>query len=220
MNNTRHENLSSERASSVPSHWSIQICGHGHTGCATQVEICIQYVNVLRGRNTKVTRSIPLTTAASTNAATVFVSNWVIPCGDPPYLPTDGELNFVSKFFFSFTVCLAVKQLTKTACLSHAKNQVKHMNRTFVARLGHYVAEHQTDCDHYVQLLSYKYNGQVQLSIGTTPSIIVPSGQPPGPDTLNPASIIPKHLMELSEPVPFQNWILRQLDLLIEAVDP
>lgn len=149
-----------------------------------------QLVFVLTDRYKKLTRAIPVTTVTSTCATTVFVDNWNIPHDILTYLMTEKGLQFVSKFFAAVTARLGTRHLMTTAYRPQTNGQVERFNRTVVARLRHFVTEHQTNWDQYVQLLTHEYNDQVHRPTGTTPFSFVLSRQTPGPITANPASAI------------------------------
>lgn len=94
-----------------------------------------QHVIVLTDRYTRLTRTMPATTLTPTNAATVFVDNWVIPYGILTYSLTDNGPYFVSKLFRVVTACLGVKHLITTAYHPHINSKVERFIRTIVARL-------------------------------------------------------------------------------------
>lgn len=69
--------------------------------------------------------------------------------------------------------------------------QVERFTKRIVALLCHYVAEHQTDWDHFVQPLMYANNVQVHRWTGTTQFSIVFSRRQPGPGVSDqPLSIL------------------------------
>lgn len=56
--------------------------------------------------------------------------------------------------------------------------QVEQLNKTIIARLRHYLTEHQRDWDINVQPLTYACNAQMSCSTNLTPLSLVLSRQP------------------------------------------
>lgn len=75
----------------------------------------IQHVIDWTGRYKNMSRAIPVTTVASTNASTVFLDNCVILYEVTPYSLTEIGSQFVSKVFATVTVRLGVERLATTA---------------------------------------------------------------------------------------------------------
>lgn len=132
---------------------------------------------------------------------------------------TDNELLLVLKFFAAVTVRLGVKHLTITAYHQQTNGQVQRFNKKIAGRLLHYFSEHQTDCDQYVQPLTYTYSVQAHRTTVTTPISLVLSYQPPGLTTLDPSSAFPDNMTQPPEPICFQNRFLRPLDFLCKQMD-
>lgn len=140
-----------------------------------------QYVDVITGRYSKLTRAIPTGHVTSTNVAYIVFNDWVIPYGIPTYILTDNGTQLTSKSFATLCTHLGTKQLTTTAYHPQTNGQVERYNKTIVTRLRHYVAKNQRDWDIFVQPLTYAYRSQVHRSTNTTPFSLVLSGQPLGP---------------------------------------
>lgn len=100
---------------------------------------------VLADRYMMLMRAILFTTVTSTNVATVFVDKSFISYSMLTYLLTDNGPRFVSDPFGAVTTHLEIKHLTTIAHHPQTNGQVEEFNRTIVACLPNYVAEHQTD---------------------------------------------------------------------------
>lgn len=122
----------------------------------SKTESSNQHVFVLIDQYANLNRAISVTAVSSTNATTIFIYIWVIQYGISACLLTEKGLQFVSKFFAAVTMHLGISHLKTTTYLSPTSGQVERFNKTIVARLEHYVAEHQTVLNQYVQLLTYE----------------------------------------------------------------
>lgn len=142
-----------------------------------------QNVLVITARYSKLTRAVPLTKTTANHVATAFLENWVISYEIPNYLLTDNGLQFVAKFFAAICLYMGLNQVTTTAYHPQTNGQTERYNKTIVARLRHYVAEHQSDWDVYVQPLTYDYHSQVHSSKKTTPFSLTLTRNPPSPET-------------------------------------
>ena len=148
-----------------------------------------RFITVMTDRYSKLTRAVPSTKTTAPQVALIFLDNWVIPYGIPSYVLTDNGPQFTSKFFACLCAFLGSKLLNTTAYHPQTNGQAERFNRTIVARMRHYVNEHQTDWDDYVQPLTYGYNCQVHRTTGTTPFSLVLSREPPGPMDIVPTKV-------------------------------
>ena len=138
-----------------------------------------QHVLVITDRFTKLCRAIPLRNTKAVTTAKTFLEAWVYAYGPPRFLLTDNGRNFTSKFFQSICLAVGTKNLFTTAYHPQTNGQAERFNRTLVTRLRHFVAEHQSNWDEFVQPLTYAYNMQVHATTGTTPFDLVLSRHPP-----------------------------------------
>lgn len=83
-----------------------------------------------------------------------------------------------------------------------------------VARLFHYVDEHQTDWHRFVQLITYAYNAQGHRSVGTTPFCFLGSHHSLGPAVRDLSLSIPTDMSTLPEPWSFWKRFSRKLATL------
>ena len=138
-----------------------------------------EYVVVLTDRFTKLTRAIPTRTTTASDVASIFIDYWIYSYGVPDYLLTDRGTQFMSKFFELVCSSLGVKHVATSAYRPQTNGQAERYNRTMVSRLRHYICEHQTDWDDYVQPLTYAYNLQVHRTTKFTPFELTLSRAPP-----------------------------------------
>lgn len=89
--------------------------------------------------------------------------------GPPDTLLTDNGPQLVSVYFRGFCRMLGIHHLTSTAYHPQTQGQVERYNRTIVAQLKAYVAEHQETWDKLVSVLSLAYNSRPQQSTGVAP---------------------------------------------------
>lgn len=135
------------------------------------------------------------------------------------YLLTDNGRQFFSKFFAAMTTSLGTKHLPKTAHYLQTNRQVKIFNRTVVAPLQYYIAEHLNSYNQYEQLLTYAYNAQVYGSTRTRWFSLVFSCQPSCATKANLLSAITDDMMEMQEPNNLHNRFMRQLGVLHNQMD-
>lgn len=135
---------------------------------------------MITDRYTELTRAIPVTNTTVPHVAAICLDHWIMPFGIPTYLLTDNGSQIVGKFFATLCAFLGTKHLSTTAYHRETNLQTERYNKTIIARLRHYVAEHQKDWDHYIQSLTYSYDAQVHRSTGVTPFSLVLSMEPPG----------------------------------------
>ena len=138
-----------------------------------------QYVLVITDRYTKLARAIPMKKTTAPLVAAAFLQNWIYPYGIPESLLTDNGPQFISQFFAIVCAALGIRRVPITAYHPQTNGQTERYNKTLAARLRHYVNEHQTDWDIYVQPLTYAYNAQVHKSTGTTPFSLSLTRHPP-----------------------------------------
>jgi len=112
-------------------------------------------VIVITDRYSKLTRAIPVASITAPHVASIFVDHWVIPYGIPEQILSDNGKQFVSKFFAALCAFLGAKLTTTTAYHPQCNGQTERYNKTIIARLRHYVDEHQSDWDEFVQPLTY-----------------------------------------------------------------
>ena len=140
-----------------------------------------QYVVVITDRYSKLTRAVPTAKITAPVVAAVVLEHWVIPYGIPNHILSDNGSQFVSKFFSALCAFLGAKLTTTTAYHPQTNGQTERYNKTIITRLRHYVNDHQTDWDLFVQPLTYAYNSQVHRSTGESPFGLVLSRLPPSP---------------------------------------
>lgn len=66
------------------------------------------------------------------------------------FLLTDNGPQFLAKLFETLCLDLKVKHVTTAAYHPQTSAQVERYNKALVARLLHYIADHQNDWDEYV----------------------------------------------------------------------
>lgn len=93
---------------------------------------------------------------------------------------------------------LNAKLLTTTEFHLQCNGQVKRYNRTLVARLCHYIDEHQQVLDVFVQPLTYLYSTQAHWTNGITPFRLRLSRKPPGSPRMTGCGGIPENCDRLT----------------------
>lgn len=101
-----------------------------------------------------------------------------------PYLNATSLLSyngppFASKLFAALFSLLGTVLTTITAYHPQSNGQTERYNETIVARVRHYVEEHQSNWDAAFQSLMCAYNNQFHISTGTTIFNLIFSLHPP-----------------------------------------
>lgn len=112
-------------------------------GLLQKTKLSNQEVILLEERSNKWPWAILVTTVTSTNAATVFADNWVIPFEILIHLLTEIRQMLVMKLFAADSVRWSINQLITTAYHPQTNGQIESFDRTIVVHLKNYVAEHQ-----------------------------------------------------------------------------
>ena len=142
-----------------------------------------QYLLIISDRFSKLTRAIPLRSITALSVAKAFVNNWVVPYGAPATLLSDNGSQFTSKLFTMICSELKIRNAFTTAYHPQTNGQVERYNRTILAGLRAFVAEHPRSWPHYAQLLTYAYNTQVHPTTGVALFELILSN-PPKPLTI------------------------------------
>lgn len=97
----------------------------------------------------------------------------------PLYIFTDNEKQLVSEFLHSLCRVSGSEHYFSTSYRPQLSKKTELRSKTTVQRLSHYVADHDTTGEQYLQLLAYFYNMQVYQITGTTSFDLVFPRHPP-----------------------------------------
>lgn len=127
---------------------------------------------VMKDRISKLGRAVRICKMTALHICHIFgaVDNFVRNTG----LCADGQPNIVN--YQALRVALHVfrnETPNDNEVSPQANRQAERFNRTTIARLMHYLAEHQQYCDIYAELLTYAYNSQVHRSTSVPPSDLI-----------------------------------------------
>ena len=129
---------------------------------------------------------------SASEVARCFTNAWVFNYGPPTELVSDNGGCFTSKFFIDICRIMSIKNNFTTTYHPQANGQVERYNRTILAALRTYVADHPRDWDLYTDALTFAYNCQPHSSTDVAPFDLVLS-KPPGPLALKPMPREDKH---------------------------
>ena len=144
-----------------------------------------EYLLVITDRYSKLTKTVPMKGISAAEVARHFVNSWVFNYGPPTELVADNGGCFTSKFFIDVCRIMSIKNNFTTTYHPQSNGQVERYNRTILAALRTYVADHPRDWDLYTDALTYAYNCQPHTSTSIAPFDLVLS-KPPGPLALKP----------------------------------
>lgn len=97
----------------------------------------------MKEHSLKLIRAISAAMTTAPNVSTVTLKNWVRPYGPPDIVLTDSDRQLTATFFAVLCASFEAKLVTATEYHSRTNGQVEWYNRTLMARLHHYIAEHQ-----------------------------------------------------------------------------
>ena len=144
-----------------------------------------EYLLVITDRFTKMTKTVPMKGISAAEVAKHFVNSWVFNYGPPEELISDNGGCFTAKYFQDVCKLLNVKNSYTKTYHPQTNGQVERYNRTVLAALRTYVADHPRDWDLYTDALAYAYNCQPHTSTSMAPFELVLS-KAPGPLALEP----------------------------------
>lgn len=133
---------------------------------------------VITDRYSKLTRAVPLRSTTAHAVAQAFCDHWVFAYGPPAYLLSDNGQQFTAKHFQAVCQTLGIKNLFTAAYHPQTNGQAERYNRTILAALRAYVADHLDDWDRFAGALSYGYNTQVHRATGFSPLDLTVSRPP------------------------------------------
>ena len=148
-----------------------------------------KYLVVMTDRYSKFVQTVPLRNITAWTLAKAFCDHWVFVFGPPKYILSDNGGQFISKFFQSVCNILGTRNLFTTAYHPQTNGQVERYNRTILAGLRHYCAEHAKDWDQFSSAITFGYNNTIHRATSLTPSQLVLT-VPPGILALPHAEVI------------------------------
>lgn len=94
---------------------------------------------------TKLTKSVPMKRVSAAEAAKHFVNTWLFNDGPPEELLADIGACFTAKFFQDVCRIMNIENNFTTTYHPQTNGQVEQYNRTILAALRTYVADHPRD---------------------------------------------------------------------------
>ena len=137
-----------------------------------------RFLLVITDRFSKLVRSIPLKRITAYEVAKAFVTHWIFIYGPPRDVLTDNGGQFASRFFQDVCRIVGMKLRFTTTYHPQTNGQVERFNRTILAAIRHYAADHPKDWDLYTDALTFAYNTQVHSTTGVSPFELVLSRPP------------------------------------------
>lgn len=162
-----------------------------------------RYILVITDRFSKLVQTAPLKRITAAEIAKAFVNNWVFVYGPPKKLLSDNGTQFTSLTFQSICKILGIQNLFTTTYHPQANGQVERFNRTLLAALRHYVADHPRDWDMFTAAVMFAYNTQTHTTTKIAPFELVLS-KPPMPISIQAR---PRLVEEQPDPSKYlQKW--------------
>ena len=137
-----------------------------------------RYLLVMCDRYSKLVRTVPLRRITALSVAKAFVSHWVFTYGPPADILSDNGKQFASRLFLEVCRIIGIRNKFTTTYHAQCNGQVERFNRTVLAALRHYVADHPKEWDLFSDAVTYAYNTQTHASTGLSPFQLVLSKTP------------------------------------------
>jgi len=125
-----------------------------------------KHVLVLCDFFTKLTRAIPLRDATARTVSSAFIDTSMAAYGIPDSVLTVKGPQFASVYYDGILGFLGIVSNYTSPYHPQTNGQVERYNRTLVRQLRCYIAEHQTEWDSHLSLVTTAYNTQVHASTG------------------------------------------------------
>lgn len=91
----------------------------------------------------RLTRAFAVAKITSPNVATVVLKNGIVSYGALAFVFTDNGNQFTTMFSTALCAFIGTSLVTTAKYYQQTDGQVKHYNQTLVARLRHYIDDHQ-----------------------------------------------------------------------------
>ncbi len=137
-----------------------------------------KYLLVIVDRFSKMVRTVPLSSTGAWNLAKAFTTHWVFIFGPPRTILTDKGTNFTSKFMLEFHRQMGIQPHITTAYHPQTNGQTERFNRTIMAALRKFCADHHKDWDLFTDALTFGYNTHVHTATNMAPFELVLSRPP------------------------------------------
>eukprot|EP00171_Calliarthron_tuberculosum_P022257 IDg22257t1 len=132
-----------------------------------------RFILVMTDRFSKLVKVTALRNITALTVAKAFLENWVFCYGAPSRLLSDNGTQFTAKLFQYMCSKLGVSNLFTTTYHPQANGQTERFNRTLLAGLRAFVAEHSDTWNECIGPLAYAYNTQVHRTTGKPPFDLV-----------------------------------------------
>eukprot|EP00171_Calliarthron_tuberculosum_P001286 IDg1286t1 len=127
----------------------------------------------------KLVQAVPMKGTNSFQISKAFTTNWAFVYSVPKTVLTDNGPQFCAKFLRQTHRVLGVKPQFPTTYYPKANAQTERFNRTILASLRRFLADHPKDWDLYADALIYAYNNKVHAATGCSLMELVVSRAPP-----------------------------------------
>ena len=124
---------------------------------------------VITERFSQLVRTIAMKTIRAKTIAKAFVEHWIFVYGTPIWVLSDNGPQFAAKFFQDVCRILGAKNLFTSTYHPQCNGKVERFNRTMLAALRTYVADHPRDWDFFTDAITFAYNTYVHRSTKVAP---------------------------------------------------
>ena len=114
-----------------------------------------EYILLITDRFTKFTWAILLRSKSSQAVTDTFLTHWAYSYGIPDRILSDNDPQFTARYFQHEMASLGIKHVPTSTYHPQTNGQTERYNSTMIARLRHYVVEHQQNWDAIVQPIAY-----------------------------------------------------------------
>ncbi len=118
----------------------------------------LKYLLFITCRYSKLVKVAPLQRITAWELARAFGIHWAFCHGPPKILLADIGRQMTAKFLTHVCQILGVKNVFTATCHPRTNGQNERLNRTILASLRHYVADHRKEWDLYAETVALAYN--------------------------------------------------------------
>lgn len=131
-------------------------------------------------RSGKSRRAIPRARITTLVVASVFLKHRIVSYSIPNTIIPDDRPKLVSREFVVLHVSVGTKLAKTTKYHPQSNEYLERLRNTFIARVSHYIGEHQLDSDYFAPSITYGYNTLEHQNTQTYSFILISRNKPPG----------------------------------------
>lgn len=123
------------------------VCGHGRTRSIPKAESNNQFIVVMAGQYSKITKVVLTFQTTAIASEATYVHSWTSESSIPTIVATENDRKCTLKFFQAVCSKLCITPLKPTEYPPQTNEQVEKYNAAIISLLRHYMVEHEQDSE-------------------------------------------------------------------------